>query len=245
MASKVISVYENTQKLGAELAKNLSELANDVLAEGGNAVFKIGLSGGSVVSLLSEYLAKVETDWSKWRFFFCDERLVDFNDPESTYAQYRDKFISNLPISEDQFIKINPQLSVEEAAKDYIQKISVYFAPYDLPRFDALILGIGPDGHTCSLFPGHKLCEETSVWVAPISDSPKPPPNRITFTFPILNNARYCAFIATGSSKADILKRILKDGEQLPANCVQPINGSVQWLLDEAAAKLLQEETSL
>lgn len=67
--------------------------------------------GGSVVSLLSEYLAKVETDWSKWRFFFCDERLVDFNDPESTYAQYRDKFISNLPISEDQFIKINPQLS--------------------------------------------------------------------------------------------------------------------------------------
>lgn len=95
---------------------------------------------------------------------------------------------------------------VDEAAKDYIQKMSVYFAPYDLPRFDALILGVGPDGHTCSLFPGHKLCEETSVWVAPISDSPKPPPNRITFTFPILNNARYCAFIAIGSSKADILK---------------------------------------
>lgn len=133
MTSKVISVYENTQKLGAELAKNLSELANDVLAEGGNAVFKIGLSGmilyykiitcysgnvlfskylgGSVVSLLSEYLAKVETDWLKWRFFFCDERLVEFNDPESTFAQYRDKFISNLPISEDQFIKINPHLS--------------------------------------------------------------------------------------------------------------------------------------
>lgn len=181
-----------------------------------------------MVSLLSEHLAKVNTDWLKWRFFFCDERLVDFNNPDSTFAEYRDKFISNLPISEDQFIKINPQLSgnqilysfsinvilmtynifiaVDEAAKDYIQKMSVYFAPYDLPRFDALILGVGPDGHTCSLFPGHKLCEETSVWVAPISDSPKPPPNRITFTFPILNNARYCAFIATGSSKADILK---------------------------------------
>lgn len=67
--------------------------------------------GGSVVSLLSEYLAKVETEWPKWRFFFCDERLVEFSDPESTYAQYRDKFINNLPISEDQFIKINPQLS--------------------------------------------------------------------------------------------------------------------------------------
>lgn len=69
------------------------------------------LQGGSVVSLLAEYLAKVETDWSKWRFFFCDERLVEFSDPESTFAQYRDKFIINLPISEDQFIKINPQLS--------------------------------------------------------------------------------------------------------------------------------------
>lgn len=134
MTSKVISVYENSQKLGAVLAKNLSELANDVLAEGGNAVFKIGLSGmtiklyiyinmdrsnldvtmdlgGSVVSLLSEHLSKIETDWSKWRFFFCDERLVSFDDPESTYAQYKNKFINNLPISEDQFIKINPQLS--------------------------------------------------------------------------------------------------------------------------------------
>lgn len=131
MTGRVISVYESTQKLGAELAKNLSELANDVLAEGGNAVFKIGLSGmtitflnftrkfrvyllnfsgGSVVSLLSEYLAKVKTDWTKWRFFFCDERLVDFNDPESTYAQYRDKFLTSLPITEDQFIKINPEL---------------------------------------------------------------------------------------------------------------------------------------
>lgn len=97
-------------------------------------------------------------------------------------------------------------VAVDEAAKDYIQKMSTFFAPHDLPRFDALILGVGPDGHTCSLFPGHKLCEETSVWVAHISDSPKPPPNRITFTFPILNNARYCAFIATGNSKADILK---------------------------------------
>lgn len=63
------------------------------------------------MSLLSEHLAKIETDWSKWRFFFCDERLVAFDDPESTYAQYRDNFISNLPITEDQFIKINPQLS--------------------------------------------------------------------------------------------------------------------------------------
>ncbi|XP_050520590.1 6-phosphogluconolactonase isoform X1 [Daktulosphaira vitifoliae] len=245
MTPKVVSVYENTEKLGIELAKNLSELANDVLNKGGNTVFKIGLSGGSVVSLLSEYLAKVETDWSKWRFFFCDERLVPFDDAESTYAQYRNKFIGHLPVTEDQFIKINPQLSVNEAANDYIKKMSVYFAPYELPRFDALILGVGPDGHTCSLFPGHKLCDETSVWVAPISDSPKPPPNRITLTFPILNNARYCVFVATGSSKADIIKRILKDNEHLPANCVKPTNGSVQWLLDELAAKLLQDETSL
>uniref|UniRef100_A0A2S2QX90 6-phosphogluconolactonase n=1 Tax=Sipha flava TaxID=143950 RepID=A0A2S2QX90_9HEMI len=127
MTSKVISVYENTQKLGAELAKNLSELANDVLAEGGNAVFKIGLSGGSVVSLLSEYLAKVETDWPKWRFFFCDERLVEFSDPESTYAQYRDKFINNLPISEDQFIKINPQLSGNYVHNSFLLIINNHF----------------------------------------------------------------------------------------------------------------------
>lgn len=94
----------------------------------------------------------------------------------------------------------------EEAARDYIQKMAVHFPPDELPRFHLLLLGMGPDGHTCSLFPGHRLLDETSVWVAPITDSPKPPPSRITLTFPVLNNAECCAFAMTGQSKAEMVK---------------------------------------
>lgn len=88
--------------------------------------------------------------------------------------------------------------------------MSVYFPPDSLPRFDLLLLGMGPDGHTCSLFPGHRLLEETSRWVCPINDSPKPPSSRITLTFSVINNAKACVFAAAGSNKADIVKVIFK-----------------------------------
>lgn len=87
--------------------------------------------------------------------------------------------------------------------------MSVYFAPDSLPRFDVLLLGLGSDGHTCSLFPRHKALDEMSLWVCAVNDSPKPPSARITFTFSVINNARICAFIVTGSSKANIVKVII------------------------------------
>jgi 6-phosphogluconolactonase len=94
----------------------------------------------------------------------------------------------------------------DAAAKDYIQKLAVFFSPDSLPKFDLLLLGVGPDGHTCSLFPGHSLLDETSVWVAPITNSPKPPPARITFTFPVLNHADLCVFAMAGAGKAEMVK---------------------------------------
>lgn len=84
--------------------------------------------------------------------------------------------------------------------------MSQYFPADELPRFDLLLLGMGPDGHTCSLFPGHKLLEVKDVWVAPIVDSPKPPPQRITLTLPVVNNAKNCLFAVSGESKADMVK---------------------------------------
>ena len=81
-----------------------------------------------------------------------------------------------------------------------------HFPEVEWPEFDMLLLGMGPDGHTCSLFPGHKLLEEKTKWVAPITDSPKPPPSRVTMTFPVINNALYCVFAACGKEKADMVK---------------------------------------
>lgn len=98
------------------------------------------------------------------------------------------------------------KFAAEDAARDYIRKMAPFFAPDSLPRFHALLLGMGPDGHTCSLFPGHRLLDETSVWIAPITDSPKPPPSRITLTFPIINNAENCIFAIAGQGKAEMVK---------------------------------------
>ncbi|XP_012257012.2 6-phosphogluconolactonase [Athalia rosae] len=219
------------------LASLIEESANEAIAR--DDVFKVGLSGGSLVKFLSDGLPSISTDWSKWRFFFCDERVVAFDDVESTYGIYKSNLVGKLPITEDQFIKINPSLSAEEAAKDYIQKMSVYFPPDTLPKFDVLLLGMGPDGHTCSLFPEHRLLEETSVWVSSITDSPKPPPSRITLTFPVINSAKTCIFAVAGEGKADMVKRILVEKENLPATRVQPTNGTLYWILDKGAAKYI------
>lgn len=98
---------------------------------------------------------------------------------------------------------------------------------------------MGPDGHTCSLFPGHSLLTEANSLIAPIFDSPKPPPCRVTMTYPLINNARCCVFAMAGEAKANMAKRILKDKEDLPAGRVQPTNGNLYWIVDQAAASLL------
>jgi len=104
---------------------------------------------------------------------------------------------------------------------------------------------MGPDGHTCSLFPFHSLLQEHEKWIAEISDSPKPPPKRITFTLPLVNNARNCAFVAAGEAKKEILAQVLektdaKDGE-LPCRMVRPRDGEVHWFIDRPAALLLRQ----
>ena len=97
-------------------------------------------------------------------------------------------------------------VSAQQAAEDYVNQIVKFFPDQNIPKFDVLLLGMGPDGHTCSLFPDHSVLDESSVWVAPILDSPKPPPQRVTFTYPVINNARLCIFITLGENKADAIK---------------------------------------
>ncbi|XP_034255906.1 6-phosphogluconolactonase [Thrips palmi] len=237
MSSPQIIRVKTEEDVITSLCNLIQDVANKAIET--EDVFKIGLSGGSLINFLALGLPKITTDWSKWRLFFCDERVVPSESPDSTFGAYRKSLIGKIPLSESQFIQIDPHLAAEDAARDYIRKMAPFFAPDSLPRFDALLLGMGPDGHTCSLFPGHRLLDETSVWIAPITNSPKPPPSRITLTFPIINNAENCIFAIAGQGKADMVKRILKDKEDLPSYRVKPTDGKLYWILDEGAASLL------
>lgn len=136
----------------------------------------------------------------------------------------------------------------QQAATEFESKLrewQVEETSEGLPRFDFLFLGLGPDGHTCSLFPGHPLLEyKGPSWVVPIENSPKPPPRRITVTLPVCNAAKQVIFIATGAGKADLVKSlVVDDDDSIPAGMVKPAT-PVKWFLDPEAGKYLGSEIS-
>lgn len=241
MAKPAIRICKSDEELARFLGFVIEKKSNEAIRK--TQRFTVAVSGGSLPKILCETLPSLTTDWSKWVVFFCDERLVPFNDPESTYGVYKEKLLGVVPIQDEQIIKINPDLSAADAASDYSGKIANHFPDAELPKFDMLLLGMGPDGHTCSLFPNHPLLKEQGLWVAPITDSPKPPPCRVTFTLPVINNASSVVFVCTGSSKAEVVKQVLEDPEnRLPAALVRPVDGELHWILDQGASQLLTKE---
>ncbi|XP_017770553.1 PREDICTED: 6-phosphogluconolactonase [Nicrophorus vespilloides] len=228
---------KNESELIDELAKLINDKSEEAITKNGS--FKVGVSGGSLVKFLSVALQNVKSDLSKWIVFFCDERMVPSDSEDSTFGAYKKELKGKVNLNDDQFVQIMQGVTVEAAAEDYAKKLMKHFGEVSLPKFDMLMLGMGPDGHTCSLFPGHKLLEETEAWVAPIGDSPKPPPERITLTFPVINNAGCVVFAMAGASKAEMLRRILVEKEDLPATRVELSEGEVVWIVDTEAGKYL------
>lgn len=161
---------------------------------------------------------------------------------DSNYNLCKQELFDKVPIPEDNIYAIDEDLieNAEEAAEDYKDKLIEVFAALNsakFPVFDLLLLGMGPDGHTCSLFPGHVLLDEKIDWVSPIEDSPKPPPRRITLTLPVLNHAHNVAFVTTGEGKQDILHKIIDLKEQeYPSARVRPEHGQLFWFMDDAAS---------
>lgn len=165
MQRKCIKVCSNENDLINELAGLLARCYHS----NNDPIFTVGLSGGSLVALMSKVFPIMKgIDWKKWRFFFCDERLVSFDDSESTFGTYWkaiEPLSKSLPLREEQFVTINQQLDGEDVANDYIEKIKkhgIIDRANNLPKFHIILLGMGPDGHTASLFPGHKLLQVSS-----------------------------------------------------------------------------------
>jgi 6-phosphogluconolactonase len=229
------------EKIPAALASYVAPLARDAIKFDGK--FTVALSGGSMPKVLAAALPSLVTDWTKWHVFFADERCVELTHEDSNCKACR-TFLSKTGIPESQIYKLDPALTPDEAAVAYTAHLHAVFGKETLPSFDLMLLGMGPDGHTASLFPHHPLLEEKEKLVAGITDSPKEPPARITLTLPVLNNSKEVCFIATGKSKADLIPEILKphSTSELPCALVRPPAGALHWFIDGAAAALLPEE---
>jgi 6-phosphogluconolactonase len=205
-----------------------------------NGRFIVALSGGSTPKSLYELLASgaiPNIPWEKIFFFFGDERFVPLDHPDSNYRMAREAGLF-AKVPEDHVFRVRTEeKDAETAAVDYEQTLRRFFGlhPRELPRFDLVLLGLGPDGHTASLFPGTAALNEKSRlvvanWIEKFQSY------RITLTLPVLNHAACVMFLVSGQDKAKIVREVLKnENANLPAQQVQPADGRLLWLLDGAA----------
>src|SRR6516225_2677189 len=243
--SAEIRVFQDPSALFHAAAKEFSDQAQSAIREAGR--FMVTLSGGSTPKSLYSLLAtNADLPWDKIYFFFGDERHVPPDNPESNYRMAREALLCKVPIPAQNIFRVpaeNPDAA--QAAQTYEATLRQFFPPVEaFPRFDLILLGMGPDGHTASLFPASKALQEKSRWV--VSNwVEKFKTDRITLTLPVLNNAAVVMFLAAGEDKTETLKEVLqgtKPGEQFPSKLVRPTNGQLIWLVDQAAAAALSSQ---
>lgn len=234
----VIKTFNGIEELSQTAAASFIELANRAIAERGR--FLVSLSGGSTPMKLYERLAVEKMDWSRVHFFWGDERCVPVDDPGNTYGQTKKILFDK--IGQTNIHRVRSELEPEAAAVEYAHTLSGFAdAPFDFPRFDLVLLGMGDDGHTASLFPNSPIDISTPI-LAVTANYQDRPANRVTLTPRVFNQAREIWFLVTGTGKAEILRRVIKgerDLEKLPAQRIQPENGNLVWMIDEAAGKFL------
>jgi 6-phosphogluconolactonase len=230
------------QDLFQAAADEVIRAATDAVAQRGR--FTIALSGGSTPKNLYTLIAanaSANLPWDRMFFFWGDERHVPPDDPDSNYRMAKESFLSKVAIPPGNIFPVpaeNPDASA--AAETYEQTLRTFFAlaPGEFPRFDLILLGMGPDGHTASLFPETAALQEKSRlvvanWVEKLQTS------RITFTLPVLNAARCVAFLVSGTDKAAVLHEVLEGNapaEKYPSKLVRPSDGRLIWFVDRAAA---------
>lgn len=240
-----LHIFSTRAALAEQVARYIADLSAQAVADHNR--FTVALSGGSMPEILGTGLTaepqRSQIDWPAWHVFWADERCVPLTHPDSNYRLAREQLFDYVDIPEAQIHTIDASLEPEAAAAAYQAELAQVFGPASgqPARFDLILLGMGGDGHTASLFPGHPLLNETERWVAPILDSPKPPPARITLTLPVINQAKNVAFIVTGQGKADVLAAVLETASparpsSLPARLARPADGALHWFVDEAAA---------
>jgi 6-phosphogluconolactonase len=239
-----IEICPDPGQLAVTAVDRILDAAADAIGKRGR--FMLALTGGSTpdktYALLAQPQRAKRIDWSRTNLFWGDERFVPHDDPRSNYNMARRSLLAPAEIPPDHIFPIPTDTTPVTAAAAYEKTLRQAFgsAGAELPRFDLLLLGMGDDGHTASLFPGKPALHETRAWVTWSPPGVLPPPvDRVTLTFPVLNAARRVMFLVAGAAKAAALREVLAgkaNVEQRPAAGVRPTDGTVLWLLDKAAA---------
>ena len=249
MSSSVeIRTLTTPQELFAAAAEEVVRAANEAVAQRGR--FTIALAGESTPKSLYNLLAtnaRTALPWDRMFFFWGDERHVPPTDPDSNYRMADETMLSKIPVAAANVFRMkteNPDAAA--VAEDYEQTLRKFFQvePGQVPTFDLILLGMGPDGHTASLFPGTAALQEKSRlvlanWVEKMKTY------RITLTLPVLNAGGCVIFLVSGTDKATALHAVLEGdvpGEQYPAKLVRPRQGKLIWLVDRAAASTLSSK---
>jgi 6-phosphogluconolactonase len=238
-----IKIFPTQESLAESLADDICELIYKL--SGNSSSFTIALSGGKTPDLLFSVLGKKYNQSEIWRyvsFFWVDERCVPPDDEESNFKKAHDLFFSRTNINQGRIFRIRGENDPVSEAERYSGVISENTThKRGLPSFSLILLGLGEDGHTASIFPGNEILFK-SARVCETAMHPVTGQKRVTLTGPVLNNADCIIFLAAGQNKSQIVKKILKGDESeksFPASFIKPVDGSLIWYLDTGAASLL------
>jgi 6-phosphogluconolactonase len=239
---EVIRMYPDYETLSRAAAELFIQEAQEAVGEKGG--FTVALSGGNTPRRTYEILGdddhQKRVDWRYVHIFWGDERCLPPNHPETNEHMARQCLIDHVPVPEKQVYPIRCAASPENAARHYDALLRTYFGSGPA-GFDLVFLGLGQNGHTASLFPGSAVLNERNRWVAEVY-VPLQAFHRVSLTVPIINMAKTTAFLVVGEKKSAVLKDVLEgshDPDRLPAQLIKPVNGTLLWLVDNDAGRLI------
>ncbi len=242
-----VAIYPDSDTLSHAAARYVVRVASEAITTHGR--FTLALAGGSTPKKLYALLAsepyRDQIDWALTEIFWSDERCVPPDSEDSNYHLALEALLSKVPLPAAQIHRVLVDMEdQDEASRLYTQEIQRVFGTNGIPSFDLIQLGMGPEGHTASLFPHQaSLHEQTRLIMSVVV--PKPPPPRLTFTPILLNAASHILFLVTGQDKADALQAVLEgeyNPDEYPAQIIRPTKGEVTWMLDPAAASKLRAQ---
>jgi 6-phosphogluconolactonase len=243
-AGSNVFVFDDAESVARAAAARIAELARESVEARG--LFTVALSGGNTPRRVYGLLAGEEfgegIDWPNVHVFFGDERTVPPDHAESNYRMANEALLSRVPLPPANVHRIEGLGDSAANASAYESEMRGLFGDAEWPRLDQVLLGMGDDGHTASLFPGTEVLNESRLWVAP-NWVEKLGAWRVTLTAPAINAARHVTFLVTGAAKAERLREVLKgerDPSRLPSQLIRPSDGTLEWYVDRAAAASLE-----